>query len=131
MEYFHWRNLTTLKIIWKKELELFMLHRVILRKWPWRCIMVPFSMRSIAFIVLGSLFFVLTWIIESYFEPLLLIGAIGLLMGGIFSFIAIFKEEKGSMKYISVISFFIILFLFTWFKPFEIIRIITWLKIIT
>ncbi|SEM56792.1 hypothetical protein SAMN04487786_2140 [Paenisporosarcina quisquiliarum] len=93
--------------------------------------MVPFSMRSIAFIVLGSLFFVLTWIIESYFEPLLLIGAIGLLMGGIFSFIAIFKEEKGSMKYISVISFFIILFLFTWFKPFEIIRIITWLKIIT
>lgn len=93
--------------------------------------MVPFSMRSIAFIVLGSLFFVLTWIIESYFEPLLAIGAIGLLMGGIFSFIAIFREEKGSMKYISVISFFIILFLFTWFKPFEIIRIITWLKIIT
>ena len=92
--------------------------------------MVPFSMRSIAFIVLGSLFFVFTWIIESYFEPLLLIGSICLLMGGIFSFIAIFKEEKGSMKYISVISFFIILFLFTWFKPFEIIRIMTWLKII-
>ncbi|MEK3980906.1 hypothetical protein MKY37_18005 [Psychrobacillus sp. FSL K6-2836] len=94
--------------------------------------MKPFSISSIVSIILGTLFFALTWIDKDYyFEPILFVGAIFLLIGGIFSFIAISKKEKGSLKFISVASFFIIIFLVTWFEPFQIIRIMTWLKIIT
>ncbi|WP_121604554.1 hypothetical protein [Virgibacillus sp. Bac332] len=89
------------------------------------------SLWSILFIVLGLFFFGLNWIMESYFESIVLIGAIFLLLGGVLSFIAILKKEKGSLKFISFASFFIILFLITWFEPFQVIRIIAWLKNIT
>lgn len=89
------------------------------------------SIWSIVFILLGLLSFGLNWIIEGYFEPIALIGTIFLFIGVVFSFIAIFKKEKGSMKFISLTSFFIILFLITWFEPFQVIRIMTWLKNIT
>ena len=59
----------------------------------------------------------LNWIIEGYFEPIVVIGAFFLLIGAIFSFIAISQKEKGRIKFISLASFFIILFLVTWFKP--------------
>lgn len=89
------------------------------------------SIWSIVFIVLGSLSFGLNWIIEGYFELIALIGTIFLFLGVVFSFIAILNKEKGSMKFISLTTFFIILFLITWFEPFQIIRIMTWLKNIT
>lgn len=93
--------------------------------------MKTFSIRSIIFIILGVLSIAITWIVKDYFESILLVGAIFLLIGGVFSFIAISKKEKGSLKFISVASFFIILFLVTWFEPFQVIRIMSWLKIIT
>ena len=86
------------------------------------------SIRSIVFILLGLLSFGLNWIIEGYFEPIAFIGTIFLFIGVVFSFIAIFKKEKGSIKFISLTSFFIILFLITWFEPFQVIRIMIWLK---
>ncbi|MGG0717604.1 hypothetical protein ABE096_08385 [Robertmurraya massiliosenegalensis] len=89
------------------------------------------SIWSIVFIVLGLLSFGLNWIIEGYFELIALIGTIFLFLGVVFSFIAILNKEKGSMKFISLTTFFIILFLITWFEPFQIIRIMTWLKNIT
>lgn len=90
--------------------------------------MMPFSIWSIGFIVLGLLLFGLNWIIEGYFEPIVLIGVICLLIGIILSFIAIAKKEAGRLKFVSLISFFIVLFLINWFEPFQVIRIITWLK---
>ncbi|RLL40139.1 hypothetical protein D8M04_19480 [Oceanobacillus piezotolerans] len=86
------------------------------------------SILSIVFIAFGLLFFGLNWIIEGYSEIIVFIGAIFLLLGAIFSFIAIFKNEKGIMKFISLVSFFVILFLITWFEPFQVLRIVTWLK---
>lgn len=87
-----------------------------------------FSLLSIALIVLGLLLFGLSGLIEGYFEPIILIGVISLLAGIVLSFIAFSKQEEGILKFISLISFFIVLFLITWFEPFQVVRIITWLK---
>ncbi|MBM7580821.1 membrane-bound ClpP family serine protease [Jeotgalibacillus terrae] len=89
------------------------------------------SIWSIVFIVLGLLSFRINWLIEGFFEPIALIGTVFLLLGVVVSFFAIFKQEKGNMKFISLASFFIILFLITWFKTFEIVLIMTWLKNVT
>ncbi|GIN94243.1 hypothetical protein J6TS1_01130 [Siminovitchia terrae] len=86
------------------------------------------SIWSIVFIISGLLCFGLNWIIEDYSELIVFIGAIFISLGAIFSFIAILKKEKGSMKFVSLVSFFIILFLITWFEPFQVLRIVTWLK---
>ncbi|WJE17862.1 hypothetical protein QRY07_00725 (plasmid) [Bacillus cereus] len=90
--------------------------------------MKPFSIWSLGFIISGLLLFGLNWIIEGYFESIVLIGVICLLVGIILSFIAIAKNEEGRLKFVSLISFFIVLFLITCFEPFQIIRIMTWLK---
>ena len=90
--------------------------------------MKAFSLWSIVFIFLGLLSFGLNCIMLSYSELITLIGVIFLLIGVLLSFIAISKKEVGRLKYISLTSFFIILFIVTWFEPFQIIRILTWLK---
>lgn len=90
-----------------------------------------FSTWSLVYMFLGLLSFGLNWIMEAYFEPIALIGVIFLLIGVAFSFIAISKKEIGSVKYISIASFFIILFFVTWLEPFQVVRMMTWLKNIT
>ena len=90
--------------------------------------MKPFSLGSIGLIILGLLIWGLNWINEGYSEAIVIIGLILLLMGTGFSFIAIAKKENGSIKFISLTSFLIILFSVTLFEPFQVIRIITWLK---
>lgn len=66
--------------------------------------------------------------VGSYTEPIVLFGFISLLVGVVLSFLAIAKGEKGTLKFISLISFFVMLFLIAWFEPFQVLRIITWLK---
>jgi hypothetical protein len=90
--------------------------------------MKQFSIWSIIFMFLGLFSFGLNWLIEGYSEPIVLIGFFFLLIGVIFSFIAISKKENGRIKFLSLASFFIILFLVTWFEPFQVVRIMTWLK---
>ncbi|WP_252504034.1 hypothetical protein [Sporosarcina sp. Marseille-Q4943] len=88
----------------------------------------PFSIWSIGFIAFGSLALVMNWISLDIIEPIVLIGFILLLFGVIFSFIAFSKNEKGAMKVISVVSFFVILLFLVWFEPFLLVYILTWLK---
>lgn len=90
-----------------------------------------FSISSIVLVSIGILFFILNWLIDGYVEPIVLTGVIFIFIGALFSFIAISKKEKGSVKYISVAIFIILLFLVTWFEPFQVIRMMTWLKNIT
>ena len=87
-----------------------------------------FSISSIVLIFIGLLFFILNWLIDGYVEPIVLTGVIFILLGAVFSFIAISKREKGSLKYISIATFFIILFLVTWFDPIQVLRMMTWFK---
>lgn len=66
----------------------------------------PFSTWSIVFIVLGLVAFVVNWITPEIMEPVVLVGYIFLVIGMIFSFIALLKRENGVMKIISCVSFF-------------------------
>ena len=90
--------------------------------------MKPFSIWSIAFIILGLLLFGLTWRIEVFFEPLFLIGVISLVVGIVLSIIAYANKEAGKLKFVSLICSFILLFLITWYEPFLVVRIMTWIK---
>ena len=83
-----------------------------------------FSISSIVFIFLGILFFILNWLLEGYIEPIVIF----ILFGVVLSFIAIAKREKGSVKYISIATFIILLFLVIWFEPFQVLRMMTWFK---
>ncbi|WML31196.1 hypothetical protein RCG24_04765 [Neobacillus sp. OS1-32] len=87
-----------------------------------------FSILSITLMIMGLLLFGLNWIIDGYSEPIVLLGYISFLVGIVLSFIAIAKREDGTLKFISLISFFVVMFLIIWFEPFQVLRIITWLK---
>ncbi|MGE6539316.1 hypothetical protein [Bacillus luti] len=87
-----------------------------------------FSLLSVTLMILGLVLFGLNWIIDSYSEPIVLLGYISFLFGIVLSFIAIVKREDGTLKFISLISFFVVMFLITWFESFQVLRIITWLK---
>lgn len=78
--------------------------------------------------IMGLLSFGLNWMIDGFSEPIVLFGYISFLVGIVLSFIAIAKREDGSLKFISIFSFFVVMFLITWFEPFQVLRIITWLK---
>ncbi|NME04472.1 hypothetical protein [Psychrobacillus sp. BL-248-WT-3] len=90
-----------------------------------------FSISSIVLMFIGILFFILNWLIDGYVEPIVLTGVIFIVIGAVFSFVAISKREKGSVKYISIATFIILLFLVTCFEPFQVIRMMTWFRNIT
>ena len=90
--------------------------------------MKKFSVFSITLMTFGMLLFGLNRIIDSYSEPIILLGYI-FLIGVVLSIIAIARREDGRLKFISLISFFVLLFFITWFESFQVLRIITWLKI--
>lgn len=87
-----------------------------------------FSIFSFLFIMIGLLLFGVNSFINQYSEPIIFIGITCLLLAIILSFIAVKQREEGNLKFISVISSFIVLFLITWFEPFQIVRIMTWFK---
>ena len=87
-----------------------------------------FSIFSFLFIMIGLLLFGINSFINQYSEPIIFIGITCLLLAIILSFVAVKQREEGNLKFISVISSFIVLFLVTWFEPFQIVRIMTWFK---
>ena len=87
-----------------------------------------FSIFSFLFIMIGLLIFGVNSFINQYSEPIIFIGITCLLLAIILSFIAVKQREEGNLKFISVIASFIVLFLITWFEPFQIVRIMTWFK---
>lgn len=87
-----------------------------------------FSRYSIGLIVLGSLLIMLNRGISGYSEPLALIGFLLLFAAAGAVFVAALKKEPGQLKVWSLSAFFLVLFIITWAEPFEILRLITWLK---
>ena len=90
--------------------------------------MKKFSFWSMGFMVLGILLLSLNHIFENWVELIFLLGSLFCLIGIILSFIAIYTREEGVLKFVSFCSFFIVLFLISWFEPFQFIRALTWLK---
>ena len=88
----------------------------------------PFSIWSIVFIVFGFIAFVANWLTSEISVSAVLVGLIFLILGIIFSLIAFLKLEKGAMKIISCVSFFIILLYLVISEPLMFVYILTWLK---
>ncbi|MGE7602302.1 hypothetical protein ACQKL5_07290 [Peribacillus sp. NPDC097675] len=87
-----------------------------------------YSRLSIAFSSIGIIGVGLHFL-NTFTQGYFLFGFIvALVVGAILSFIAIGVKEKGSMKFFSVASLFILLLWVTWYEPFELIRMLTWLK---
>jgi hypothetical protein len=90
--------------------------------------MKSFSKLAVGFTVLGILLFGFNWMAEGYSEPIVFSGVVFLLAGVILSLAAIAGKEAGKLKIISLLTFFVVLFLITWTDPIQVIRMMTWLK---
>ncbi|MGX5608954.1 hypothetical protein ACWKTZ_21520 [Bacillus cereus] len=69
------------------------------------------SILSIVLMFIGLLLFGLNWIKGSYSELIIRFSFISFLVGITLSFIAVAKREKGILKFISLISFLVVMFL--------------------
>lgn len=91
-------------------------------------VMKIFSLLSINNIITALIFFGMDWMTDYLSELFVLLGFITLLAGGVLSFIAIVKREKGALKFISLFSFIVLMILIVWLEPFNLVSSITWLK---
>jgi len=87
------------------------------------------SKLSILFAIIGGLFLGASYIFTPYIEPLMATGFVIMFIGLIISFGAMFKKEQGKMKFMAVAVFFMLSFLISWNDPFQIIRLLTWIKV--
>ena len=83
---------------------------------------------SILFVVIGLLILGSSYIYLDYIESLMGLGFGALLIGLLLSFGAMLKREQGKIKYLAVATFFLISFIIVWNEPFQILRVLTWLK---
>jgi hypothetical protein len=86
------------------------------------------SKLSIIFSVIGALLLGSSYIYSNYFELLMVTGFVVLFIGLILSFGAMFKREQGKIKYLAVVAFFLFSLIISWYDPFQILRILTWIK---
>ncbi|WP_129689058.1 hypothetical protein [Gottfriedia acidiceleris] len=87
-----------------------------------------FSAISIILLIVGLVLFGIIYIIQGFNELMALIGFLSILFAAVCSLIAISKRERGNTKFFAVTSFFFIFLLITWFEPFLILRMLTWIK---
>ncbi|MDW7615557.1 hypothetical protein SC499_12685 [Peribacillus simplex] len=83
---------------------------------------------SIVFAVIGAVSFGCFFVFPKAFEPLMAIGFGALLIGMLFSFGAMYKNERGMSKFLAVAAFFLLSFILVWNEPFQIVRLLTWMK---
>jgi len=87
-----------------------------------------FSSLSIIFIVIGIVLLGVNYFSSNFSELIVLLGYVSIILGVINSYVAIMKKETGSLKYLSIGSFFVVLLLVTLFDPFQLLRVLTWIK---
>lgn len=90
--------------------------------------MKSFSFWSFVFAVFGVLFFGSSYMFPEFFEPFMASGFGFLIVGSLFCFGALFKSEKGKAKFLSVAALFFLSSINVWSKPFQIVRVLTWMK---
>ena len=87
-----------------------------------------FSKWSFGLLIVGLILFGLNLGMEGYSEPIMVLGLFSFIIGIVLSFIAIIKHEEGTLKFMSLILSFVLLFWITWFEPHQLVRIFTWVK---
>jgi hypothetical protein len=86
------------------------------------------SKLSIIFAVIGVLVLGSSYIYSNYFEFLMVTGIVVLFIGLMFSFGAMFKREQGKLKFLAVAAFLLFSLIISWNDPFQILRLLTWIK---
>jgi len=87
-----------------------------------------FSFTSMGLCIVGFVLLLINYLNAKFNEPLVLIGFIAMLIGTIFSFVAFAKNEAGFLKFIAAGAFFVVTFLICALDPFQVIRMMAWLK---
>lgn len=90
--------------------------------------MKAFSFTSMGLCIVGFVLLLINYLNAKFNEPLVLIGFIAMLIGTIFSFVAFAKNEAGFLKFIAAGAFFVVTFLICALDPFQVIRMMAWLK---
>ncbi|WP_260286638.1 hypothetical protein [Peribacillus aracenensis] len=83
---------------------------------------------SIVFAVIGTLSLCCSLALPTASEMLMISGFGSLLIGMLCSFGAIYKNEKGKLKFLAVAAFFLLSFILVWNEPFQILKLLTWMK---
>ncbi|WP_458354539.1 hypothetical protein [Peribacillus frigoritolerans] len=83
---------------------------------------------SIVFAVIGTLSFSCSLAFSKASALLWFSGFGALLIGMLCSFGAMYKNEKGKSKFLAVAAFFLLSFILVWNEPFQIVRLLTWVK---
>ncbi|CAH0293541.1 hypothetical protein [Peribacillus simplex] len=83
---------------------------------------------SIVFAVIGTLSFCCSLALPTASELLMISGFGALVIGMLCSFGAMYKNEKGKSKFLAVAVFFLLSFILVWNEPFQIVRLLTWMK---
>ncbi|MFJ8459268.1 hypothetical protein ACIQ57_09060 [Lysinibacillus xylanilyticus] len=87
-----------------------------------------FSKLSIIFAVIGAVVLSFSYIYSTNFEIFMISGFGLLLISLLLSLGAVLKKEMGKYKFFPVITFFFCSFIITWYEPFQIVRLLTWIK---
>ncbi|KOP70154.1 hypothetical protein AMS59_20170 [Lysinibacillus sp. FJAT-14745] len=87
-----------------------------------------FSKLSIIFAVIGAVLLSFSYIYSANFEILMISGFGLLFISLLLSLCAVFKREQEKYKIFPVITFFLCSFIITWYDPFQIVRLLTWMK---
>ncbi|MBT2601808.1 hypothetical protein J7E55_01875 [Bacillus sp. ISL-53] len=83
---------------------------------------------SIVFAVIGILSFCCSLAFSKASELLMISGFGALLIGMLCSLGAMYKNERGMSKFLAVAAFFLLSFFLIWNEPFQIVRLLTWMK---
>ncbi|MFB8425949.1 hypothetical protein ACFC4S_28445 [Priestia megaterium] len=90
--------------------------------------MKTFSIVSVGLCIVGFSLLLSNYLSTKFNEPVVMIGFIAMLVGTIFSFVAFAKNELGFLKFIAAGAFFVVTFLVCALDPFQVIRMMAWLK---
>ncbi|MFE5426433.1 hypothetical protein [Peribacillus simplex] len=83
---------------------------------------------SIVFAVIGTLSYCCSLALPKASEQLMISGFGALVIGMLCSFGAMYKNEKGKLKFLAVAAFFLLSFILVWNEPFQFVRLLTWMK---
>ena len=86
-----------------------------------------FSLLSIVLIIIGIITYGINRYMGGNAELFILVGFISLFAAVILGLMAI-ANEAGKLKYVTILMAFVVIGIVTWAEPFQIVRVLTWLK---
>ena len=86
------------------------------------------SKLSVIFSIIGVVILSFSYIYSSNFEILMISGFGIIFISILLSLVSVFKREQGKYKFLPALTFFLCSFIITMYDPFQIVRLLTWIK---